>query len=484
MVKEFLHSLSSAFQLEREIKKAGKEANLNKLIAILDQDHLSAVENKDIRLRLTTLVIQTAQENLVCGLGYRNLAEGFGFAIKFLPHFINLVSQDTKESLIRTANLISTMDFPRTVNWFINETLSQKEKISVDPTKPSLSQIEEAIKILTDCSQNPNLKLASMSNETYGAIRQWLEKHLASLFRLEKELKRKFSPDLKKTFKKGDVIKEGNVSWIITAVHEGGQSVVFIVKNPLLDRKEVLRFYKAPTPPLLQAANSLIRIREDLPQNLSPYLPEIYGVLNDNDGRQFLRMQLIDGVDTERLMKTQPEGRLTQEQVVKILRIGVPLLYFLHLQYPKGPLVLRDIKPTNIMIYQDQKGSVSAVYFPDWDTATRQGRYFDKDSAWGTEAYATPEQMYNPQTGYYEVSPESDVYALGITIAQWLTGVEPKGPNYHGSFQDRFPELIKMTQNSQLNPAWLELVEGCTRTLSARWSIADIRNWLKKYFPA
>jgi hypothetical protein len=91
------------------------------------------------------------------------------------------------------------------------------------------------------------------------------------------------------------------------------------------------------------------------------------------------------------------------------------VLEYLHQRTP--PVVFRDLKPSNIML--DRHGRVKLI---DFGTA----RHFDVSKhtdtlKMGSIGYAPPEQYQ----GQGQTSPQTDIYALGVTLHQLLTNVDP-----------------------------------------------------------
>ncbi len=186
----------------------------------------------------------------------------------------------------------------------------------------------------------------------------------------------------------------------------------------------------------LQFGNRLVAIKEMSQQNLTsqelagatmafkneatllanlthPNLPRIYEQFTDA-GRWYLVMDFIEGETLEEYLLKITGGKLS---VDKVLSIGIQVcnvLDYLHSRHP--PIIFRDLKPANIMLTP-----LGHIYLIDFGIARhfKPGQSRDT-SALGSTGYAAPEQYGKSQT-----TPRSDIYALGATLHELLTGINP-----------------------------------------------------------
>jgi WD40 repeat protein len=144
-----------------------------------------------------------------------------------------------------------------------------------------------------------------------------------------------------------------------------------------------------------------------------PHLPRIYEQFTD-EGRWYLVMDFIEGETLEEYMFKVMGGKLS---VDKVLSIGIQVctvLEYLHNRQP--PVIFRDLKPANIMLTP-----LGHIYLIDFGIARhfKPGQRRDT-SALGSTGYAAPEQYGKAQT-----TPRADIYALGVTMHELLTGINP-----------------------------------------------------------
>ncbi len=136
----------------------------------------------------------------------------------------------------------------------------------------------------------------------------------------------------------------------------------------------------------------------------------------EQDDRSFLIMEYIEGHSLASLLDRSPNG-LRPSMVAEIGIHICRILQHLHSSVP--PLIHRDIKPSNIIIRAEDE----SVFLVDFGLA----REFHGEGAArtlvGTVDYCPLEQLQ----GYPE--PRSDLYALGATMFELLTGQIPKPLN-------------------------------------------------------
>jgi serine/threonine protein kinase len=127
-----------------------------------------------------------------------------------------------------------------------------------------------------------------------------------------------------------------------------------------------------------------------------------------------LVMDLIDGEDLEQMLQNIG-GPLPDGKVIIWLDQVCGALEYLHQQNP--PVIHRDIKPANIKI--TPSGNAMLVDFGIAKLYDAQARTTVGARAY-TPGYSPPEQY-----GQGATDAQSDVYALGATAYQLLTGVMP-----------------------------------------------------------
>jgi serine/threonine protein kinase len=139
-------------------------------------------------------------------------------------------------------------------------------------------------------------------------------------------------------------------------------------------------------------------------------VPRYYATLEEPPGTFNLVMQRAPGENLRELAKTK---RLSETELRDVLVRCLEILDYLHTRTP--PVIHRDIKPSNIM--RAPGGTCSLVDFGGVLDNTR-----DKGGSTivGTFGYMAPEQLHG------QVTPATDLYALGATIVALAGGIEPE----------------------------------------------------------
>ncbi len=134
------------------------------------------------------------------------------------------------------------------------------------------------------------------------------------------------------------------------------------------------------------------------------------------DGRPAVLMEYVPGVDANRLVRGGPMPARAVLEVVAAIASALQAAYNTVSPFTGRPLhvVHRDIKPSNILV--SEHGTVKVLDFgiarADFD---REGQ--TRSVAFGTARYMAPEQWMNEK-----VTAAVDVFALGVTMLELLTG--------------------------------------------------------------
>ena len=165
-------------------------------------------------------------------------------------------------------------------------------------------------------------------------------------------------------------------------------------------------------------------------------------------GADYIAMDLVRGQSLEARLERQ--ALLPPPQALRILDEVAQTLDYIH---ARG-VVHRDIKPSNLLL--SAAGGVKLTDFGiahlSWAPMTRSGEVL------GTPAYMAPEQI---ATG--DVSPATDVYALGLVAFEMLTGARAFSGRSYAELLMRVidkPPASAHAQNPLLPPDVDAVMEG------------------------
>src|SRR5437870_6874215 len=236
---------------------------------------------------------------------------------------------------------------------------------------------------------------------------------------------------------------------IVSQIGTGGFGAVYKAKDTLFSHRLVAikeMNQDGLSPQELAEATAAFEHEALLLTELThPNLPRIHDHFSEH-GRSYVVMDFIAGDTLEDYLDTLIQ-RLPVEMV---LEIGIQLstvLDYLHNHQP--PIIFRDVKPANIMRTADHH-----VYLTDFGIARHFKPGKAKDTIpLGSKGYAAPEQYGKAQT-----TPQTDIYGLGATLHELLTGDDPSLSLFHfAPVQPSKRRVLPIT--SQLNSLLEQMLE-------------------------
>jgi serine/threonine protein kinase len=194
---------------------------------------------------------------------------------------------------------------------------------------------------------------------------------------------------------------------------EGGMGTVYLGEHVKLGRQVAI---KVLLPHLVK--NELVRSRfvneAKLMSTLQhPNIVALFDYVEDENGLSLI-MEYVQGKPLDEYIQ-EVTGPIEEKAASKMLKQALEGFSYAH----KKGLVHRDIKPSNLIVTED--GTVKILDFGIAKLVGDAGNKLTKTGSHiGTVYYMSPEQVRG-----YELDLRSDIYALGITFYQMLTGQCP-----------------------------------------------------------
>ena len=195
---------------------------------------------------------------------------------------------------------------------------------------------------------------------------------------------------------------------VLEKIGTGGMSDVYKAKDHKLNRLVAVKVLKQE---FSENENFVSKFRVEAQSTaglLHPNTVNVYDV-GDEDGINYIVMELVDGITLKKYI--EKKSRLSVKEAVSI---AIQVAMGLEAAHNNG-IIHRDIKPQNIMISRDGKVKVT-----DFGIAKAATSNTITSNVMGSVHYTSPEQA---RGGYSDA--KSDIYSLGITLFEMLTGRVP-----------------------------------------------------------
>ncbi len=220
-------------------------------------------------------------------------------------------------------------------------------------------------------------------------------------------------------FANGTIV--GGTYKILQFIGAGGMGLVYKVEHTIMHKVLALKVLKTDYLSesvwrrFLIEAQAIARLNHD-------NVVKIYDMNQTPDGRPFYTMDLIDGESLADYLKEHK--RLPVEHALPLFRQVCAGLAYAH----ERGIIHRDIKPGNIMLIgQGGNTGQSKIKIVDFGIAkmTNDGRQTMQGLTRPGEVFGSPLYMSPEQCLGEKLDPRSDLYSVGITLFQALTGKPP-----------------------------------------------------------
>ena len=226
---------------------------------------------------------------------------------------------------------------------------------------------------------------------------------------------------------------------LLEEIAHGGMGTVYRAFDPTLNREvaiKVLRENLARDPKFL---NDFLQEARSAAAISHPHIVQVYFV-GEESAQYYLVMELLQGRTLREII--EQDGPIAEERA---LELTIDVVEGLRAAY-KNRMIHGDIKPANIFITEDTGAKVldfGLAKLANVEVAPGEG-------IWGSPYYISPERVGQKAEDF-----RSDVYSLGATLFQTLTG--------HPPFEADTPEELAGKRLNEKPPLLRDLNPDITR---------------------
>jgi serine/threonine-protein kinase len=202
---------------------------------------------------------------------------------------------------------------------------------------------------------------------------------------------------------------------VLSRLNKGGMGEVYVVEHDVIGSKAALKVLLPEVASNPETTERLIQEARASSEIASPHVARSFDFGYLPDRRPYVLMELVDGDSTEAQLALR--GPLPLAEVKQIIAQTSHALAAAH----DIGIIHRDIKPANIMSRRRGDGvDVKVLDFGIAKVFTAPANQTQIGAFMGTPLYCAPEQVLGEP-----VSPASDIYSLGATAYELLTGQPP-----------------------------------------------------------
>ena len=192
-------------------------------------------------------------------------------------------------------------------------------------------------------------------------------------------------------------------------IGEGSIGTVYFAQQISLDRNVALKVLSKKYANTKGMASFLAEARSAA-QLIHANLVQALSIGEEDDGTCYMAMTYVRGESVK--SKIKREGKL---QIDESLHIIQQIAEALHFAWEEAKLIHRDVKPENIMLDEDGVAKLT-----DLGLAMQQADWYKGMEISGSPSYMSPEQFIGDK-----LDTRSDIYSLGISLYQMLSGKLP-----------------------------------------------------------
>jgi len=196
---------------------------------------------------------------------------------------------------------------------------------------------------------------------------------------------------------------------------QGGMATVYLAEHNLLGNKSAFKLLNKEFVNNDNIRKRFLSEARNMARMSHPGIIKVTDLLDDGDTVAFV-MEYVEGETLKEYIERK--GKLSDEEIKSIFSQMLDAVGYVHEQN----LVHRDIKPSNFMIAPN--GSVKLLDFgiaKNTDVNSAEYTQTGTGVQMGTPMYMSPEQITETKS----VTPQSDIYSLGVVLWQIVTCEKP-----------------------------------------------------------
>ena len=243
---------------------------------------------------------------------------------------------------------------------------------------------------------------------------------------------------------------------LLQVIGEGGMGVVYMAsQSQPVQRQVALKIIK----PGMDSRQVIARFeaeRQALAMMDHPNIARVLDAGTTQSGRPYFVMELVKGIP---LVQYCDDQHLTLRERLELF---VPVCQAVQHAHQKG-IIHRDIKPSNVLVAEYDDSRVPKII--DFGVAKAIGHALTEKTLFteygrilGTIDYMSPEQA---KLNQLDIDTRSDIYSLGVTLYELLTGQTPfDRKRLHSA---AFDELLRIIREEEPPRPSVRLTTQLTR---------------------
>ena len=237
---------------------------------------------------------------------------------------------------------------------------------------------------------------------------------------------------------------------IISPLGEGGMAKVYLAHDAKFDTNVAMKLLNKEYTNNENIRKRFLAEARSMYRMSHPNIIKVTDLIDDGDTVAFV-MEYVEGVTLKDFIDRKV--KLSDEEIQSIFSQMLDAVGYVHEQN----LVHRDIKPSNFIV--DPKGKLKLMDFGiAKNTNPNSAEYTQTGTGvqMGTPMYMSPEQIKETKS----VTPQSDIYSLGVVLWQMVTGKKPYDTNTLSIFELQSKIVHEELPNS--NTKWDVIIKQAT----------------------